>query len=422
MCSCCGASGDDGAMGRRPSFDHWHRRSIVLADGDMLTWLVIDRTRAGVVRLLPPRQPGRYPCVRRDGAARRCPLSRRRARRPVDADVRPRPRRLRSRRVHKESTTGPKSATNRDSWSRTKYLVSGPIENVRPGRRGAYSQSRLQADSPSLNALTRANVLQATLHRGDGPQPCPSSVKPRRRDLRHINNCYVNAFTRCANRCWLRASAPQKPEMTQVHSRLPSSWTASLSLKGVMSKRLFKRLMARGLDPISAGELAGRELPAQGHRPTKCHRSTSRVHAMTETFVDRGLLAPRHVWEQVWGMSPETTRDAADRRTIDHELGNTGPTASIKGAPSVAGGLLEASSADPRSVAAKVGASRPSQSASGWPAARRKLRPSRGWMGPRWPVRMQSTQWWVRPPDPHRRQQVAVADKRSKQRLLSTSR
>jgi hypothetical protein len=29
-------------MGRRPSFDHWHRERLVLDDGDALTWLRID--------------------------------------------------------------------------------------------------------------------------------------------------------------------------------------------------------------------------------------------------------------------------------------------------------------------------------------------------------------------------------------------
>jgi hypothetical protein len=31
-----------GAMGRRPSFDHWHRERLDLRDGDVLTWTRID--------------------------------------------------------------------------------------------------------------------------------------------------------------------------------------------------------------------------------------------------------------------------------------------------------------------------------------------------------------------------------------------
>jgi hypothetical protein len=30
-------------VGRRPSFDHWHRERLDLPDGDVLTWTRIDR-------------------------------------------------------------------------------------------------------------------------------------------------------------------------------------------------------------------------------------------------------------------------------------------------------------------------------------------------------------------------------------------
>jgi hypothetical protein len=30
------------AMGRRPSFEHWHREQLRLPDGDLLTWTRID--------------------------------------------------------------------------------------------------------------------------------------------------------------------------------------------------------------------------------------------------------------------------------------------------------------------------------------------------------------------------------------------
>ena len=35
-------SAHDGAVGRRPSFDHWHRERLELPDGDVITWTRID--------------------------------------------------------------------------------------------------------------------------------------------------------------------------------------------------------------------------------------------------------------------------------------------------------------------------------------------------------------------------------------------
>jgi hypothetical protein len=37
-----GHGSHDGRVGRRPSFDHWHRERLDLPDGDVLTWVRID--------------------------------------------------------------------------------------------------------------------------------------------------------------------------------------------------------------------------------------------------------------------------------------------------------------------------------------------------------------------------------------------
>jgi hypothetical protein len=77
-------------------------------------------------------------------------------------------------------------------------------------------------------------------------------------------------------------------------------------MNDVLFRGLFKRLMARGLDPITAGELAAANYPSKKNQPTRPPMvSTKAVNAITEQFVDHRTLTPRQVWEQVWGMTPE---------------------------------------------------------------------------------------------------------------------
>jgi hypothetical protein len=78
-------------------------------------------------------------------------------------------------------------------------------------------------------------------------------------------------------------------------------------LKNMMFKGLFKRLLAAGFDPITAGELAAANYPSKKNQPTKPPVvSSTQVNQITEQFLGGAMLDRREVWERVWGMSPES--------------------------------------------------------------------------------------------------------------------